>query len=154
MNQDKLLYGIVAVLAVLLVAYLAFVKQVPAPAPSTAPVPDASPVSSDATSTTTTAPPPTPAPTKALTYEQALKTYAGYRLQFVGCHGTPGTLNVTVGKKFMLDNRDKTSHTIVIGSTPYKLGGNGFAIVSAPTKPGPYNVTCDGGGAANLTVQK
>ena len=153
-NQDKLLYAIVAALAVMLVGYLVFVNK-PAPAPAPAPQPDALAPSAEPTSTTAPSAATAPATgAKPLTYEQAVTQYGGYRFQFVSCHGSPGTMTVTSGKKFMLDNRDAKAHTIMVGKVAYKVGGNGFAIATAASAVGTYNITCDGGGAATLKVQK
>ncbi len=77
----------------------------------------------------------------------------GYRFQFSGCHGTPGSLVVKAGKYFLFDNRDAKSHTIAVAGQSYSVGAYG-AAVAAVWKAGTYNITCDGGGAASLTVQK
>jgi hypothetical protein len=164
-KQDFLVYAIVIVLAVMLVAYLVAAKNGPAATTSASDMsgmnmdqPDMPPIN-PASGAPSSATAPAPAPTtttapKALTYQQALTAYAGYRIQFVSCHGSPGTLNLTVGKKFMLDNRDAKSHLIDVGKVGYRLGADGFAIATAPWTAGTYGITCDGGGAAQLTVQK
>ncbi|MDO8625841.1 MAG: hypothetical protein Q7K39_00045 [Candidatus Magasanikbacteria bacterium] len=88
-------------------------------------------------------------------YATALGIYAksGLRFQFSKCSGTPGSLYIKQGVKFMIDNRDNTSHQIGIGPKTYTLGAYNFAIVSVQ-KAGSYNITCDGGGAAHVTVEK
>jgi len=92
--------------------------------------------------------------TSNLAYNEALKIYGtGYRIQFAECHGTPGQLAIRKGVKFMIDNRDNVNHTIVVKSQTFHLAAYGFAIVTA-TDLGVYNITCDGGGAAQLNVQK
>ena len=78
---------------------------------------------------------------------------SGYRFQFTKCHGTPGTLVVKAGKYFLLDNRDAQSHTFGLAGHSYSVGGYG-ASVAAVWKTGKYQLTCDGGGAASLTVEK
>ena len=90
-----------------------------------------------------------------LTFEQALEIYSanGYRFEFASCHGRPGSLSMKVGTKFMLDNRDPLAHTFVAGSSTYHIGPYGFAIATAKDL-GTYNITCDGGGAAQVVVQK
>lgn len=89
---------------------------------------------------------------KPLTYDQAIEQYGTYRIQFVGCHGAPGTLNVSANTKVMLDNRDAVAHSVDIGEhKTYKLPAYGFALAVIPTA-GTYNVTCDGGGAGVLVV--
>ena len=158
---DRLLYAIVAVLAVMLVAYLALARSsgtgsgllgsgkpfsLEASPESQQNAAAPTPSASD-TTTPTTAP-------KALTYEAAVELYGGYRFQFLNCHGTPGTMTLKVGSKFLLDNRDAKPRTIAVGKTVYKLGANGFAVATASMVAGTYNITCDGGGAATLKVQK
>lgn len=88
-------------------------------------------------------------------YSDALSIYAksGYRFQFSNCSGNPGALTMKIGTKFMIDNRDNESHLISIGTKTYKLAAYDFAIVSIQ-KVGKFNITCDGGGAANVSVQK
>ncbi len=77
----------------------------------------------------------------------------GYRFQFTHCSGTPGSLVVKAGKYFLLDNRDAKPHTFAVAGQSYSIGGYG-AAVAAVWKTGTYPITCDGGGAASLTVQK
>lgn len=103
---------------------------------------------------------PTPTPTKSgstnnKAYNDALAIYGknGYRIQFSQCHGIPGKLVVPQGNKYMLDNRDNAAHTIKVGPNSYRLGAYGFTIVTA-LNLGINNVTCDGGGAAQVTIEK
>ncbi|OGE87548.1 MAG: hypothetical protein A3J07_04900 [Candidatus Doudnabacteria bacterium RIFCSPLOWO2_02_FULL_49_13] len=93
-----------------------------------------------------------------LTYTQAVAKYASTRIQFDDCHGTVnrtslGSLVVKKGSPFMLDNRDPDAHVFAFGTQSYRIGGQDFAIVSA-TKVGQFNLTCDGGGSAKLTVEQ
>ena len=90
-----------------------------------------------------------------MTFDEAYQTYAvsGYRFEFSSCHGRPGTLSMKKGPKFMLDNRDNAPHAIVVGSVTYRIGPYGFAIATAKDI-GTYNITCDGGGAAQVIVQQ
>ncbi len=105
---------------------------------------------------TATKPASSPSPVvAAMTYTQALNVYkkTGAYIQFARCHGNPGYISMKKGTKFMLDNRDKATHTIGVGKiASYKVGGYGFAVVSAPGA-GQYYLTCDGGGAALLNVE-
>jgi hypothetical protein len=96
----------------------------------------------------------TPAGTKNLdlSYTEALNLFGGYRFQFSDCSGTPGTLNLTKGATFLLDNRDAVAHTIKVGTQSYSVGAYGYRIASASTK-GANQITCDGKGAAMLNVQ-
>lgn len=88
-------------------------------------------------------------------YTDALNIYqkSGYRFQFVNCSGIPGTFNIKLGVKFMIDNRDDESHQIGIGTKKYNLAPYDFAVVTVQ-KIGTYNITCDGGGSAQINVQK
>lgn len=87
-----------------------------------------------------------------LSYGDAIKAYP-YRFQFSQCHGTPGTMAVKKGSIVMLDNRDPISHTFVADSQTFKIAGYDYALLrtSALTN---INITCDGGGAAKLNVEK
>lgn len=87
-------------------------------------------------------------------YVTALAIYqkSGGRIQFANCSGNPGTLSIKRNTKFMIDNRDDNSHKIGIGTKNYLLDAYDFAIVSV-AKAGTYNLTCDGGGSAQVTVQ-
>lgn len=91
----------------------------------------------------------------SLSYTKAISIYrtSGAYYAFVACHGTPGTMTMKQGTKFMLDNRDAVSRTIAIGWNTYKLAPYSFAIATAPAA-GSYFVTCDKGGAAQLVTQK
>lgn len=99
-----------------------------------------------------------PAPTyrapanTGITYEEMIAQYAGKRFQFIGCRGTPGTMTMTTGNYFAIDNRDERGHTIAIGGHNYWLGPHGWKVVRAPSV-GTHNITCDGGGAAQIRVQ-
>lgn len=117
-------------------------------------VPEAQPVDAAAVQPTTTPviTPKTVAP-KTNTYEDALKAYGSQRIQFSACRGTPGSIVLTKGSKFMLDNRDAAAHTIMVGTSRYVVKGYSYAIATASVV-GTINITCDGGGAASLNVQR
>ena len=87
-------------------------------------------------------------PKKGLPYVES-----GYRFQFTDCHGSPGSLTVKSGKYFLLDNRDEKAITIGVAGQSYKIGPYGAAI-AAVWKVGDHNITCNGGGAATLHVEK
>ena len=94
-----------------------------------------------------------PKTTSSLTYTKAMELYGnGFRFQFSDCHGNPGQMSIRQGVKFMLDNRDNKAHTIVIKSQTFRIPAYGFAIATAK-ELGTYNITCDGGGAAELNVE-
>ncbi len=123
------------------------------------------PATADTTGDATNPPVTTPKPTSTtttsvgkLSYNDALKKYAGQRLQFVNCTTgpspvSPSSLSLKKGDDFMLDNRDPKAHTIKVGTYSYKVGANSFTVANAPATRGDYNVTCDGGGAAKIYVQ-
>lgn len=75
-----------------------------------------------------------------------------YRIQFVDCHGFPGTLTMKKGAKLMLDNRDGRGHIFKFEDKSYGLGAYEFYVVT-PATVGDKFVTCDGGGAAAVKVQ-
>ncbi len=105
---------------------------------------------------------PTPSPTAttasgtnpaaASTYGQEVAAHP-YRIQFVSCHGTPGTMQVAKGDVVMLDNRDAKSHVIEADSQTFTIPGYGWVLLHTSAVES-SNVTCDGGGAAVLNVQK
>ena len=76
-----------------------------------------------------------------------------YRIQFTACHGNPGTLNVKKGTVVMLDNRDTTAHTVKADSQTFDIPGYGYVLLHTSTVQS-INITCDGGGAALLNVEK
>lgn len=157
-KQAYLLAGGVILLAFGAAAYLTFIKQINQFNPF-------------ATSTNQVLPAGTAAQTAAKkssskttsslsatqAYLDAVKIYknVGYYFQFVDCHGLPGSLTLKAGKKFMLDNRDGVAHKIVVqGGQSFNIASYGFAIATAPSTVGTHYITCDGGGAASILVQK
>lgn len=169
--QDKqtiIRYGLIGAVALLIIAGLLYMglarrqdkkktaellrQELIGQAQSTAP--------EAATSTPTSTPEtiaPQPAQKKAgvvtASYADALQKYRnGYRIQFSECRGIPGKLVVKSGVSFMLDNRDGVWHEIMIGKQRYKLSGWGYAITSVKNV-GTYNITCDGGGSAELVIE-
>lgn len=86
-------------------------------------------------------------------YLEALNTYqkSGYYMQFSSCQANPGSQVLKKGSKIMLDNRDGKSHLIGIRSVRYNIGAYNFAIATL-NSVGTNYVTCDGGGAAQITV--
>ncbi len=96
-----------------------------------------------------------PAASATSDYEKALNEYRskGAYFQFVNCAGNPGTLTLKRGTVFMLDNRDNEPHKIKIGTVTYNLPAYGYKLVN-PQKLGVNQITCDGGGAAAVNVQR
>ncbi len=167
-NQKKYIYIAIAGAVVLLVLFLIFrnkentVDNQVDINTSTTPEAVVSTATSTPSSTTTIKKPvtvkTTPTPLSATQkYLDAIRIYKnpGYYFQFVDCHGSPGTLTMKKGKKFMLDNRDAKSRKIAIsGGQSFKISAYNFAIATAPTKAGTHYITCDGGGAATILVQQ
>lgn len=106
-----------------------------------------------------TTPPPQIPPQKVfdvhdgLTFQEAMAMFGnyGYRYQFVECHGNPGGFVIKQATKFMLDNRDSRQHQFVVATQNFLIPGYDFVITSSKDI-GTYMITCDGGGAAQLTV--
>ncbi len=152
METKKLLYILGGVVLLGVIAYSVYVNlnkaSQSAPANSTSSSQSAVGGSTQSSGTSKPA-------TKA--YLDARKIYqtSGYYFQFVQCHGLPGTLTLKAGSKFMLDNRDGVAHKLAIqGWETFNIGAYGFAIATAPSKVGIHYITCDGGGAATILVQK
>lgn len=104
----------------------------------------------------TTTPVKTPSTSLSATddYLKARNIYqtSGYYFQFLNCRGTPGILTVKKGVKLMLDNRDDKMRKIVFIGKLYNVNAYGYVVVTAD-KLGKHYITCDGGGAAQITVQ-
>ncbi len=116
--------------------------------------------STSATSTTATPKKSTTPVTSPMSatqrYLDAIRVYksVGYYFQFVSCHGSPGSLTLKKGKKFMLDNRDNVTRKIAVqGGQTFQIKAYDFAIATAPSTLGTHYITCDGGGAASIMVQ-
>lgn len=105
---------------------------------------------SQASATPIAAPAPKPAP--RLNYGEALKAYP-YRFQFSQCHGLPGSMVVKKGSIVMLDNRDPKAHTIKADGQTFRVNAYDFALLHTSLISNSF-VTCDGGGAAMLNVEK
>jgi len=110
-------------------------------------------------STATTVPTATTQTPGKLSYTDAVKKYTN-RFQFFKCSGTPGLISVKKGTPVMLDNRDATAHTIKANGQTVRIAGYDYAVIypTLTTKDSTdltlSNITCDGGGAATLNVEK
>ena len=97
---------------------------------------------------------PVTKPAAKLSYSDAIKAYP-YRFQFSQCHGNPGTLAVKKLSIVMLDNRDAVAHTVKADNQTFKIAKYDYALLHTNALTGTnVNVTCDGGGAAILNVEK
>lgn len=143
--------GIVVVLLIIWGVYAANHNSSQPAAPS-------SPTSSQSTdqtmnaSSTAAAPSPSPAAPAKLTYGAAINAYK-FRFQFSQCHGNPGTIDMKKGSPLMLDNRDNAAHTIKADNQSFRVGPLDYVVFNT-SAVGTFTVTCDGGGAAKLTVEK
>ena len=147
-SNKYLLYVALGVAIGLLAFILAAINTPLAPKTATAPAPAATAPAPDAVLGGESSSPSANYPRVGLPYIES-----GYRFQFSHCTGTPGSLVVKAGKYFLLDNRDAQSHTFAVAGQSYSVGGYG-AAVAAVWKIGTFQITCDGGGAASLTVEK
>ncbi|OGH68340.1 MAG: hypothetical protein A3D53_03535 [Candidatus Magasanikbacteria bacterium RIFCSPHIGHO2_02_FULL_45_10] len=88
------------------------------------------------------------------TYAKTVTQFSssGYRYQFANCSGLPGKFTVKKGVQFMLDNRDAERHTMRLADRSYSIPAYGYALVTINTA-GTYQITCDGGGSAQVQVQ-
>jgi hypothetical protein len=87
-----------------------------------------------------------------LSYGEAIKKYQ-YRIQFVNCHGNPGTVSLKRNLPLMLDNRDDKAHTLKVAGKSYYIKAYDYALAYIGSE-GTYNLTCDGGGAATVNIEK
>ncbi len=155
----KYIYGVLAVVLLLVVLYFVFSKM--GGQSDTNDGIATFPTSTAVTSSTMVVPKKSSsqanAPLSATQkYLDAIRVYknVGYYFQFVECHGAPGTLTLKKGKKFMLDNRDAKAHKLAVqGGQTFQVKAYDFAIATAPSTVGIHYITCDGGGAASITVQ-
>jgi plastocyanin len=157
MNDKQKMYtywGIGIVVVVALIVWWAIAAHHKNSAPSGTAVSGQAQTAMSPTPTSTPTATPTAAtnPAAASTYGAAVAAHP-YRIQFSTCHGTPGTLQVAKGDVVMLDNRDAAAHTIVADSQTFKVPGYGWALLHTSAVES-SSVTCDGGGAATLNVQK
>lgn len=97
------------------------------------------------------------APTN-LSYGEAIKVYAGTRIQFnAQCQASPNSITIKNGQSIMLDNRSGDARWFKVGGTDYYIAGYGFRILSLSSKTLPQTYVIDCGSAQNVakvTVQK
>ncbi len=150
--------GIVGVVLIVLIIRQIYVQNHGATTNNTAVTTTTAP-QNNSTSTPATSTPAavnsSPSGAASAAYQAALAIYQtnGYRIEISQCHGIPGKLTVTQGQKYMLDNRDNQAHTIKVGPYTYNLPAYGYEIVTAGVL-GLNNLTCDGGGAGQINIEK
>ncbi|MBL8030286.1 MAG: hypothetical protein JNN11_03490 [Candidatus Doudnabacteria bacterium] len=89
---------------------------------------------------------------KKLNYGEAIKKYP-FRIQFANCNGSPGSLSLKRNTALMLDNRDSIAHAVKVAGQTYVIKGYDYALAYIGQE-GAYNLTCDGGGAASINIEK
>lgn len=164
-KQLYLIIGGLAVLAILAVV-ISLKCQCPAspePANLNASASEATTTAATTTAATTTPPktstktPAKPPAKPALTYEEAIKKYAGWRIQFdAACQPSITSMTLKTGSAIMLDNRSAAKQTITIGAKKYTVNFFNFLIVSVTASPLPQtlSVACNGRyNVARINVQ-
>jgi hypothetical protein len=53
----------------------------------------------------------------------------------------------------MLDNRDAKNHTVKVNGQSYSIKSYDYSLAYF-SKAGTYQLTCDGGGAATVNIEK
>lgn len=94
-----------------------------------------------------------------LSYDQAIKIYAGKRLQFdQNCVVNPTSATFKKGTVIMLDNRASVNRTISLGNLKYSVKAYDFALVTLTTTyPLPHTILVDCGtkqNAATINLQQ
>ncbi len=74
-----------------------------------------------------------------------------FRFQLSRCSAIPGELTVPRMQPLYLDNRDGVARTIAVADRLIPIDPYGFVAVQI-SEPGKYVMTCDGGGAGQITV--
>lgn len=118
--------------------------QSPSPTPTPTPTATAKPAAKK-----------TPMPSGALpqSYNDAMATYSGRRLQFDAyCQANPSSLSVNRGDAIMLDNRSGDPRWIKVGANAYYLDGYGWKIVTPVVSSVPTLVYLDCGSSKNVGV--
>ena len=92
-----------------------------------------------------------PAVTANLSYDNAIKLYGSYRLQFdANCLVTPNSISLKKGRALMLDNRYEKARSVYLDDTRYDLAGYGFKIITLTTPEKlPHTISVDCGTGKN-----
>lgn len=117
------------------------ILKVPAKTQIPAVLPKTSPASK------TTAPAKAPV---AMSYQQALKTYAGRQIQFSVnasgyCTMTPYNASFMKGTTIMMDNRYSQQIKIFLNGVAYYISGYSFKIITLSSTPKTIKVDCQSG---------
>lgn len=94
--------------------------------------------------------------TPSARYQQAITTYGDQGNRHIiqldeTCHGVPGTLLIKQGLNFMIDNRSELEISVRYEDQSFNILPWDFRIVTTQI-PGKHFITCEGGGAAEVTV--
>lgn len=149
-NQKMLVYGVVALVVLGAVAWLA---SKPATAPWSSPSPTPTPSVSAKVSPGTSYKTPTPAPVVGMpkSYGDALALYQDKRFQFdMYCQANPRSIAISAGSSVMIDNRSGDTRTFAVGGVYFTLPGYGWKIVTPTAKTLPANVYIDCGSSRNV----
>ena len=156
LTQNQTILIIVVVLAAVVVAGYLVQKTQPAPSVgTTANTQPQTPSSGTQGVQTSTATGNTVSMATALSYNDALKIYAGRRIQFdASCQVYPYYNTFKNGTKVMLDNRLNQGRTVYLNDVQYYLGPYGFRIIALSTANAlPYTIMIDcGTGKNNGTI--
>jgi hypothetical protein len=147
--KNTTIIGIVVVIAILIIILVVGGRPNSDVAQNTASV---SPSASASSSPTSSAKPAgtTVAPSN-LSYSDAIKKYAGTRIQFDQyCQASPNQITIKKGTSIMLDNRSGDARTISVGSVKYVMAGYGFRIVTPTASVLPATLLIDCGSAQNV----
>lgn len=159
-------WGIIAVVVVVLGAWALMGNKTSDSDPNASVTPQASgtpnasgqpAASATPTKTTSTAPKPSTPPSN-LSYGEAIKVYAGTRIQFnAQCQASPSSITIKNGQSVMFDNRSGDARWFSLNGTGYYLSGYGFRVLPLSSKTLPMTFTVDCGSAQNVAkviVQK
>jgi len=156
MDNKKTLYIAAGVVVVAIIAYAIYANNRKADNSANSYNQQTQNQTSAANSTAASASPAAPA---KLSYGAAINAYK-FRFQFSQCHASPGFLSVKINTPVMLDNRDKVAHTIKADGQSVRIAADDYAVIypklptGATANLADSNMTCDGGGAGVLNVEK
>jgi len=146
--KNKFIIAVVAVIVLLIVVYVVSgnIKKSSAPSPSSAPTANESVSPSPTVRPTSSA-----TPSAVLNYQDAVKKYAGTRIQFdMYCQASPNQITIKKGSAIMIDNRSGDARTFAVGTVNFTLPGYGFRIMTPTSKTLPATQFIACGSAQNV----
>lgn len=152
MSKGKYVWGAV-ILVVLLVVIGALLKSDkyagPTASPSTNYGNETMPLSPSPSRSASSGKPAAPAP--AISYDAALKAYAGNRIQFDEfCQASPNAIVLKSGTSVMFDNRSGDARWFSLDGTGYYVAGYGFRIIPMVPKSVPHTTIIGCGSATSV----